>query len=128
MADKYWDRVPFDKIRVSNLNKWAIDNRWVLRDNEDPTKAHGSLRIVSHSDLKSGYCRAYMEIVVKRIPRTPEEIAAFTEEFLMTKKDMVLWSVYEHLETTVREYTEPIWQLEKIFNVEVLLNHKQMKK
>ena len=109
---RYWDRV----IGFSSENK--VDARWVLRDPKDD-KSHGSLRIVSHPDLKPGYLRAFCSFVISRRPKTPEEIAKSVEDYQMEEIELEVYSVDEHIETNKIEYEAPLRELEEKFQVKV---------
>ncbi len=109
---RYWDRVRgfFTENRV--------DARWVLRDPNDD-KAHGSLRIVSHPDLKPGYLRAFCSFVVSRRPKTSEEIEQSIEDYQMDEIELEVYSVKEHTKTNKIEYEAPLQELEERFGVKI---------
>jgi len=108
----YWERVR------GYLTENRVDARWVLKKHND-NKAHGSLRIVSHPDLKSGYLRAFWTLVTKRTPKTQEEIEATVDELQMDIKELELYSVNENIETTSRIIEEPLKKLQELFSVNI---------
>ncbi len=108
----YWERIR------GFITENDIDARWILRRNDD-TKAHGSLRIVSHPDLKAGYLRAFWTIVTKRRPKTKEEILATVEQLQLDIKELELYSVDEHIETASRIIEEPLRKLEELFSIDI---------
>jgi len=108
----YWKRIR------GFISENDIDARWILRKHTD-NKAHGSLRIVSHPDLKAGYLRAFWTLVTKRKPKTEKEILETVEELQMDIKEIELYSVNEHIETTSRIIEEPLRKLEELFSVDI---------
>jgi hypothetical protein len=108
----YWERIR------GFISENDVDARWILRKHDD-NKAHGSLRIVSHPDLKYGYLRAFWTLVTKRRPKTEEEILKTVEELQMDIKELELYSVDEHIETTSRIIEEPLRKLEELFGVDI---------
>ena len=73
---RFWDRVH------GIMSEHDIDARWILRSTWDD-KAHGSLRIVSHPDLKPGYLKAYAAFVTSRRPKNSQEMEQSVEEYKM---------------------------------------------
>lgn len=108
----YWERIR------GFISENDIDARWILRKHTD-NKAHGSLRIVSHPDLKAGYLRAFWTVVTKRRPKTNEEILATVENYQMDIKELELYSIDEYIETTSRVIEEPLRKLEELFAVDI---------
>ena len=110
---RYWDRV---RGFVTELD---IDARWILRSNIDDM-AHGSLRIVSHPDLKPGYLKAFCSFVISRKPKSPEEIEQSVEDFKMDVVELEVYSVNEHIVTKqMPEYIAPKRDIEKTYNVKI---------
>lgn len=95
-----------------------IDVRWILKE-EGSDKAHGSLRIVSHPDLKPGFLRAFVSFVTKRTPKTKEEIERDKENFLMDEKELEIYSINENVETFDNEIEDRYQDLEKLFDVKI---------
>lgn len=100
------------------LTENDIDARWILRKEKD-NRAFGSLRVVSHPDLKPGYLRAFWTIVTKRRPKTDEEILAALDEYQMEQIELELYSVNEHIETEIKIIEQPMREIEKLFNIKI---------
>ena len=109
---RYWERLR----GYTSENK--IDARWVLRQDGDE-RAFGSLRIVSHPDLKPGYLRSIWTIVTSRKPKTDEEIAQSVEDYQMEAIELEVYSVHEHVTTEERTLEAPFQELEKIYGVNI---------
>jgi hypothetical protein len=109
---RQWERVR----GFTSENK--IDARWILREPGDD-RAHGSLRIVSHPDLKPGYLRAFCSFVTSRKPKTQKEIEESIEEYQMDETELEVYSVHEHIKTNKIEYEAPLRELEERFQVKV---------
>jgi hypothetical protein len=115
---RYWEEV------VGFVTENKIDKRWILRSNVDD-KAHGSLRIVSHPDLKPGHLRAFLMIITSRKKKSDEEIEKFIEEYKMESTEIEAYSVDEHLEKTDRVYEAPFQELEELFGVNIFPRKKR---
>lgn len=112
LADRYWDPV----IGFSSENR--IDKRWILRQDGD-SRSHGSLRIVSHPDLKPGHLRAFSSFVTKRTPKTSEEIAQSVKDYKMEEIELEVYSVNENLTTMEFEAVDRFQVLEEKFGVKI---------
>lgn len=95
-----------------------IDVRWILKEDDDD-RAHGSLRIVSHPDLKPGYLRAYVSFVTKRRPKTKEEIEKTKEDYKMEDTELEIYSINEYIETVDNEIEDRFQDLQKLFQVSI---------
>lgn len=95
-----------------------VDVRWILKEDGDD-RAHGSLRIVSHPDLKPGFLRAFVSFVTKRTPKTTEEIATTLDEYKMEDKELEIYSINEHIETYENTIEDRFQDLEKTFDVKI---------
>jgi hypothetical protein len=116
MADRYWER------KHGFISEHTIDARWVLReydDPNDPPKAWGSLRIVSHPDLPAGYLRAVAEFVTSRKPKTQLEIEQAKEDYQMDDLDLEVYSVDEHITTQSISTEDTKQNIEKQFGVKI---------
>lgn len=109
---RYWERV----IGFTSENR--VDARWVLRDPNDD-HAHGSLRIVSHPDLKPGYLRSFCSFVTSRKPKTSEEISKSIKDYQMEEIELEIYSVNEKIKTQLIEYEAPFQELEEKFCVTI---------
>lgn len=112
LIEGFWERV------FGYVTENRIDARWILRYPND-TRAHGSLRIVSHPDLKPGYLRAYSSFVTSRRPKTKKEIEQTVKEYQMQETELEIYSIDEHIETFDRVIEDRYQELEKIFNVKI---------
>ena len=112
VIQRYWERVR----GFSSENK--IDARWILREDGD-SRAFGSLRIVSHPDLKPGYLRSFCSFVTSRKPKTPEEIAQSVKDYQMEEIELEVYSVDEKIKTQIIEYEAPFQELEEKFGVNI---------
>lgn len=112
VVEGYWEKV------FGYISENQVDTRWILRYPND-SRAHGSLRIVSHPDLKPGYLRAYSSFVTSRRPKTPNEIVKAVEEYKMHETELEVYSIDEHIETFERVLEDRYQSLEKIFNVKI---------
>lgn len=115
---RYWESV------FGFRTESKIDKRWVLRSNLDD-KAHGSLRIVSHPDLKPGHLRAFVSFVTARRPKTTQEIELLKEEYKMEDVELEAYSFDEDIQTTDREYVDTYQNLEEMFGVEIFKRKKR---
>jgi len=115
---RFWDEV------FGFRTESKIDKRWVLRSNVDDL-SHGSLRIVSHPDLKPGHLRAYASFVTKRRKKKPEEIEELKEEYKIEDIELEAYSIDYDIETVDREYVDTYQELEKIFGVEIFRRRKK---
>jgi hypothetical protein len=95
-----------------------VDVRWILKEDGDD-RAHGSLRIVSHPDLKPGFLRAFISLVTKRRPKTPEEIAQALDAYKMEETELEIYSIDEHIETFDNTVEDRFQDLEKLFDVKI---------
>jgi hypothetical protein len=109
---RYWERV------FGFKSEHRVDARWILRDPNDD-KSHGSLRMVSHPDLKPGYLRAYCSFVTARRPKTAEEIAQSIEDYQMEEIELEIYSVDDDIKTNTIEYEAPLRELEDKFGIKV---------
>lgn len=115
---RFWEEV------IGFLSENQIDKRWTLRSNLDEN-AHGSLRIVSHPDLKPGHLRAIVSLVKSRKPKTEKEIEKLMEDFQMTKIELEAYSIDDDIETIDTRYVDTYQELEKMFGIEIFKRKKQ---
>jgi len=111
-TSRYWDRV-----RGFNSEN-RIDARWILREHGDH-RAHGSLRIVSHPDLRPGYLRSFCRFITSRRPKTQEEIEKSIEDYQMDENELEVYSVNEHTTYQDIEHEAPLRELEERYGVKV---------
>ncbi len=112
IVDRHWEKVH------GYITENEVDVRWILRQPND-SKAHGSLRVVSHPDLKPGFLRAFVSFVTERKLKTPEEIAFALDEYKMEETELEIYSVDEHITTVDRELEDRFQDLEKLFGINI---------
>jgi hypothetical protein len=112
LDNTYWDRL---RGYVTELR---VDARWILRKEEDD-KPYGSLRIVSHPDLKPGYLRAIFTYVTKIRPKSREEKLQTIEDYQMEITELEVYSISEDIKTENKTYEAPYKELEELFGVKV---------
>lgn len=107
----------WDKVH-GYVTENEVDVRWILKEDGDD-RAHGSLRIVSHPDLKAGYLRAFVSFVTKRRPKTAEEIAITLEDYKMEEIELEIYSIDEYIETYEQTMEDRYQDLETLFDVKI---------
>jgi len=112
LNNTYWDRLN------GYITELRIDARWLLRGN-DNNKPYGSLRIVSHPDLKPGYFRAYFTYVTSIVPKTKEEKLKTIEDYQIELPELEIYSINDEIKTENKTYEATIKELEKLFGVEI---------
>lgn len=112
LNNTYWDRVN------GFPTKLRIDARWILRNNSDD-KPYGSLRIVSHPDLKPGYLRAIFIYVVKLRKKSREEQLMSIEDYQIERNELEVYSISDDITTDTQTYEAPFKELEEIFGVKI---------
>lgn len=112
IEDRHWEKVH------GYITENDLDVRWILRQPNDAS-AHGSLRIVSHPDLKPGFLRAFVSFVTSRRKKTPEEIAFTMEEYKMDEKELEVYSIDEHVITSDNTIEDRFQDLEKLFGISI---------
>lgn len=110
--NKFWEEI------TGFASEFDVDKRWILRAEND-TRAHGSLRIVSHPNCKYGHLKSFMSMVTKRIPKTEKEIDNAIENYQMDENQLEIYSLNEHIETWNKEYEAPVKELEDLFGVNI---------
>ncbi|MFW6242710.1 MAG: hypothetical protein ACOC2W_00970 [bacterium] len=108
----YWDRIR------GFLTEHRVDARWVLRLNND-NKPYGSLRIVSHPDLKPGYLRAIFMYVTSINEKSIEEKMKTVEDYQMDIGELEVYSVDDDIKTEKKIYEAPFKELEEVFGVKI---------
>lgn len=113
LNDGYWDRV---RGIVTELR---VDSRWILRSNEEGNRPIGSLRIVSHPDLKPGYLRAFFTFVKNIREKTEVEKIRTIEDYQMELEELEVYSVDEEFKTDKQTYEAPFSELQELFGVQI---------
>lgn len=108
----YWER--YNDFISEN----RVDARWILKSYNDD-KSYGSLRIVSHPDLKPGYLRAIYTVVTSISEKTKGEIMKSITDYQMDVVELEVYNVKDNVETDTNQYEAPYKELEKLFNVKI---------
>ncbi len=112
LDNTYWDRV---RGYVTELR---VDARWVLRD-LDTKKPYGSLRIVSHPDLKAGYLRAVFSYITAIHKKNDVERLQTVEDYQIGISELEVYSINDKVLTEVKTYEAPFPELQKLFGVKI---------
>lgn len=112
LNDTYWDKL---KGFVTELR---IDERWILRQN-NTEKSLGSLRIVSHPDLKAGYLRAFFTYVTSIREKSKEEKLKAIEDYQIEITEMEVYSISDEIKTETEIFEKPFKELEMLFGIKV---------
>ena len=112
IENRHWEKVH------GFITENDVDVRWILRQPNDPA-AYGSLRIVSHPDLKPGYLRAFVSFVTGKKEKTSEEIAFTMEEYKMDEKELEIYSIDKHVNTSDNTIEDRFQDLEKLFGISI---------
>jgi hypothetical protein len=112
LSGTYWERVR------GFISENQIDARWKLRKVDD-YRTYGSLRIVSHPDLKPGYLRSHLTIVTNINPKSDSEILKAIEDYQMEETELEVYSIDEDFKTINETYEAPFRELETMFDVKV---------
>lgn len=111
------DNTTWDRLR-GYITELRVDARWILRDIEtsDP---RGSLRIVSHPDLKPGYLRAIFTYMTSIREKTKEEKLKTIEDYQMEISELEVYSIHDEIHTENKTFEAPYKELEEMFAVKV---------
>ncbi len=114
LNNTYWDRLR-GYVKDTDIR---VDARWVLRGQYDD-KPYGSLRIVSHPDLRPGYLRSIFTHVTSIKPKTKEEKLKAIEDYQMEITELEVYSINDDIKTETQTYEAPFPELEKLFGVKI---------
>jgi hypothetical protein len=112
LNNTYWDKLS------GYITELRVDSRWLLRGN-DNDKPYGSLRIVSHPDLKAGYLRAIFTYVISIKAKTKEEKLKAIEDYQMEIIELEIYSISDDIQTETQTYEAPFKELEAMFGVKI---------
>jgi len=118
IEERFWEEV------IGYVTENQIDKRWTLRSNVDD-KAHGSLRIVSHPDLKPGHLRAFISLVTSRKQKTEQETIDLMEKYKIEQHELEAYSINEDIITIDKTYSDRYQELETMFGVEIFKRRKK---
>lgn len=106
------------KRKIGFVSEFNIDARWVLYAEGDP-RPQGSLRIVSFPNLLPGHLMCFCSIVIKRTPKTEEELISTIVNHDISEEELELYSIDEHIETWDLTESAPSFKLEKTYGVKI---------
>lgn len=112
LENTYWERV---RGYVTELR---VDSRWILKKEGDD-RSYGSLRIVSHPDLRPGYLRAIFTYVVSSREKTYSEKIKTTEDYLIELNELEAYSIDEEIHTKTDIIEDTNKNLSNLFNVKI---------
>lgn len=108
----YWDRI------TGFASEFKIDARWLLRQ-EGNDAVQGSLRIVSHPDLRPGYFRAYISLVENIEQRKANEILKLIEDNKMSEIELEVYSAKDKFNVNNQTIEDTLKNIETMFGVKV---------
>ncbi len=108
----YWEKI------VGYVTELRVDKRWRLRDSKSE-KPIGSLRIVSHPDLKPGYLRAIFIYITNIKSKSKGEILQTMEDYQMEVGELELYSIEDDIKTDTIKYEAPYKELEELFDIDI---------
>lgn len=112
LNDTYWERLS------GYVTESRVDGRWILKSNIN-NKPYGSLRIVSHPDLKPGYLRAFYTFVKSVRPKSKTEKLKTIEDYCMDNIDIEVYSVDEKVESETVIFEKTHRELNEMFGVNI---------
>lgn len=108
----YWEK------QNGFASEFRIDARWLLKK-EGCDVIQGSLRIVSHPDLRPGYFRAYISLVKNISERKRSEILKMIEDNKMSELELEVYSVKDDFDVDNQVIEDTLKNLENMFTVKV---------
>ncbi len=112
MEDLYWEE--YDDFISEN----RVDKRWILRSHNDDG-SYGSLRIVSHPDLRPGYLRCIYTQLESVRERSKVEMMRVIADYHMNNEELEVFNIKNDTTFSTTEMEAPYKDLEEIFKVEV---------
>lgn len=112
LNDTYWNRL------FGYATELRVDARWILKKECDD-KSYGSLRIVSHPDLKPGFLRAIFTVVTDISKKNKTAKLKALEDYQMDETDLEIYSVDEDIKTDTQIYEAPHKELNEMFGVDI---------
>lgn len=112
LNNTHWEKVTgfFTELRV--------DSRWILKK-EDDEKSYGSLRIVSHPDLRPGYLRAIFTYVISTRVKSYSEKIKTTEDYLIELGELEAYSIDDDVKTKIDTIEGTNKELSELFGVKI---------
>ena len=112
LENTYWERV---RGYVTELR---VDSRWILKKEGDD-RSYGSLRIVSHPDLKPGYLRAIFTYVTSTRVKSYSEKIKTTEDYLIELGELEAYSIDDDIQTKTDIIEDTNKNLSALFAVKI---------
>lgn len=112
LDNTYWERY---RGFVSDLR---IDARWVLRKQGDD-KSYGSLRIVSHPDLRPGYLRAVFMYITSKKSKTAAQKIQTLEDYQVEPEELEAFSIDDNINTETKRIEDTSKVLCELFGVKL---------
>lgn len=112
LSDLYWEE--YDDFVSEN----KVDKRWILKSNKDD-KSYGSLRVVSHPDLRPGYLRSIYTVVTSISKRTKADIMKTISDYQMDVVELEVYNIKDDIKTETTQFEAPYRQLEELFKVKI---------
>jgi hypothetical protein len=112
LENTYWERLK------GFVSEHKIDVRWKLRKKND-YRTYGSLRVVSHPDLKPGYLRSHLTIVTDIAGKSDSQILKTSEDYQMDVTELEVYSIDEDIKTEMQTYEAPFKELELLYGVKI---------
>lgn len=104
--------------KYGHISEHAIDARWVLYHPNDE-RPQGSLRIVSHPDLRPGHLKSYITLITSRRPKTEQELTQDVSDFGLSREEFEAYSIDEHITAWNNEVTGRMIELEALYGVKI---------
>ena len=112
LENTYWERA---RGYVTELR---VDSRWILKKEGDD-RSYGSLRIVSHPDLKPGYLRAIFTYVTSTRVKSYSEKIKTTEDYLIELGELEAYSIDDDIQTKTDIIEDTNKNLSALFAVKI---------
>ena len=110
----YWEK----KDSTEYATEYDVDVRWILRSINNE-KSYGSLRIVSHPDLKPGHLRSHIITIKSSEDKSEQEILQTVMDNFISMEELEVYSVDKHLELNEDVVVAPKRDLEELYGVKV---------
>ncbi|MFW5847664.1 MAG: hypothetical protein ACOCVF_01980 [bacterium] len=107
----------FDRIH-GYYTDLRIDSRWQLKSMID-NEPYGSLRIVSHPDLKPGYLRAIFNYVTSKKTKSDNEIIKDIEDYCIEIADLETTDIEHDVQTEQVIIERSQRELSELFGVNI---------
>lgn len=109
----YWERI------YGYVTELRVDSRWILRKDGNDEKSYGSLRIVSHPDLKPGHLRAIFTYITSSREKSFFEKLKTTEDYLINIDELEAYSIDDEIKTNTEIIEDTNRNLSNLFGVKI---------